>query len=97
LPAVPIDDDFPLVLNTGRIRDQWHTMTRTGLVPRLNAHSCEPYMQVYCSDAQQLQNGGLARLTSRHGSMLARVQVSEDQRPGSVFVPMHWSETFASA
>ena len=97
LPAVATDAAFPLVLNTGRIRDQWHTMTRTGLVPRLNAHSCEPYMQVHCSDAQQLQNGGLARLTSRHGSMLARVQVSEDQRPGSVFVPMHWSETFASA
>jgi len=97
LPAVPTDDEFPLVLNTGRIRDQWHTMTRTGKVPRLNAHSYEPYVQVHSSDAQQLQNGGLARLTSRHGTMLARVQVSEDQRPGSVFVPMHWNDVFAKA
>ncbi len=97
LPAVPADADFPLVLNTGRIRDQWHTMTRTGKVPRLNTHSFEPYVQVHAADALQLANGGLARLTSRHGAMLARVQVSGDQRPGSVFVPMHWSDVFAKS
>jgi assimilatory nitrate reductase catalytic subunit len=99
LPAVSVDADFPLVLNTGRIRDQWHTMTRTGKVPRLNAHVFEPNVQVQASDAQlyQLQDGGLAKLTSRHGSMLARIQVSEDQRPGSVFVPMHWNNAFAKS
>jgi assimilatory nitrate reductase catalytic subunit len=99
LPAVATDANFPLVLNTGRIRDQWHTMTRTGKVPRLNTHVFEPFVQVQASDAQvhQLQDGGLARLTSRHGSMLARVQISEDQRPGSVFVPMHWSDAFAKS
>ncbi|MDO9010320.1 MAG: molybdopterin-dependent oxidoreductase [Gallionella sp.] len=98
-PAVAADVDFPLVLNTGRIRDQWHTMTRTGKVPRLNAHLPEPFVQVQMSDAQgyQLAHGGLARLTSRHGSMLARIQVSEDQRPGSVFVPMHWSDAHAKS
>ncbi len=99
LPAVATDVTFPLVLNTGRIRDQWHTMTRTGKVPRLNAHLPEPFVQVFVSDAQsyQLQDGGLARLTSRHGTMLARVQFSEDQRPGSVFVPMHWNDAFAKS
>ncbi len=97
LPAVATDADFPLVLNTGRIRDQWHTMTRTGKVPRLNAHSFEPYVQVHAADATELEHGALARLTSRHGSMLARVQVSDAQRQGSVFVPMHWSETFATS
>ncbi|MFA6920995.1 MAG: molybdopterin-dependent oxidoreductase [Gallionella sp.] len=97
LPAVVVDVEFPLVLNTGRIRDQWHTMTRTGKVPRLNAHSFEPYVQVHAADALQLANGGLARLTSRHGSMLARVQVSESQRPGSLFVPMHWSDAYAKS
>jgi assimilatory nitrate reductase catalytic subunit len=99
LPAIATNVDFPLVLNTGRIRDQWHTMTRTGKVPRLNAHVFEPFVQIQASDAQlhQLQDGGLARLTSRHGSMLARVQVSEDQRPGSVFVPMHWNDAFAKS
>lgn len=99
LPAVATNDDFPLVLNTGRIRDQWHTMTRTGKVPRLNVHVFEPFVQVQASDAQvhQLQDGGLARLTSRHGSMLARVQISEDQRSGSIFVPMHWNDAFAKS
>jgi assimilatory nitrate reductase catalytic subunit len=99
LPAVEVDAAFPLVLNTGRIRDQWHTMTRTAKVPRLNAHVFEPYVQVQATDAQRfsLQDGGLARLASRHGSMLARIQVSEDQRPGSVFVPMHWNDIYAKA
>ncbi len=98
-PAIPVDQNFPLVLNTGRIRDQWHTMTRTGKVPRLNAHVFEPNVQVQASDAQlyQLQDGGLAKLISRHGIMLARVQISEDQRPGSVFVPMHWNDVFAKS
>lgn len=99
LPAVAADDDFPLVLNTGRIRDQWHTMTRTGKVPRLNAHEIEPLVQIQASDAQicQLKNGELARLTSRRGEMLARVRVSDDQRPGSLFVPMHWNDVFAKS
>lgn len=99
LPAVEVDAAFPLVLNTGRIRDQWHTMTRTAKVPRLNAHVFEPYVQVQATDAQRfsLQDGGLARLASRHGSMLARIQVSDDQRPGSVFVPMHWNDIYAKS
>lgn len=99
LPAVTCDADFPLVLNTGRIRDQWHTMTRTGKVPRLNAHVFESFVQIAPADAglYQLQEGALARLSSRHGRMLARVQVSADQRPGSVFVPMHWNDSFAKA
>jgi len=99
LPAVATDGDFPLVLNTGRIRDQWHTMTRTGKVPRLNAQVFESFVQIHAADAQahQMQDGSLARLTSRHGAMLARVQVSEDQRQGSVFVPMHWNDVFAKS
>ncbi|BCK88477.1 nitrate reductase [Sideroxyarcus emersonii] len=97
LPAVAADESFPLVLNTGRSRDQWHTMTRTGKVPRLNTHEAEPYVQIHASDAHihRLQHGGLARLTSRNGVMLVRVQVSEDQRPGSVFVTMHWNDAYA--
>jgi assimilatory nitrate reductase catalytic subunit len=99
LPAVAVDAEFPLVLNNGRIRDQWHTMTRTGKVPRLNAHLFEPFVQVQTRDAQtwQLHDGALARLTSRHGSMLARIHASEHQRAGSVFVPIHWSDSFAKS
>jgi assimilatory nitrate reductase catalytic subunit len=97
LPAIATDADFPLVLNTGRIRDQWHTMTRTGKVPRLNAHLFEPFVQIQARDATtyKLQEGGLATLRTRQGAMLARVQVSEDQRLGSAFVPIHWSDAFA--
>jgi assimilatory nitrate reductase catalytic subunit len=97
-PQTPaVDTDFPLTLNSGRMRDQWHTLTRTGKAPRLNAHSFEPFAQLHPTDAAALPHGGLARLTSRHGSMLARVQISEDQRRGTVFVPMHWSDAFAKS
>jgi assimilatory nitrate reductase catalytic subunit len=96
-PANPPDEDYPFALNTGRIRDQWHTMTRTGRAPRLNAHIAEPFVQVHPADAglHGLTHGTLARITSRWGSMLARVAVDRDQRPGSLFVPMHWSDSLA--
>ena len=96
-PATAPDDDYPLALNSGRIRDQWHTMTRTGLAPRLASHISEPFVQVHPVDAtaQGLAHGALAELVSRWGRMLARVQVDADQRPGSVFVPMHWSDALA--
>jgi assimilatory nitrate reductase catalytic subunit len=68
-------------------------------VPRLNAQVFESFVQIHAADAQahQMQDGGLVRLTSRHGTMLARVKVSEDQRQGSVFVPMHWNDAFAKS
>ncbi|EKV28969.1 Assimilatory nitrate reductase large subunit [Caenispirillum salinarum AK4] len=88
---------YPLILNTGRYRDQWHTMTRTGLSPRLSAHRPEPLVEVHPDDAGALIDGGLARVTSGLGSLLARVAVTEAQRPGEVFLPMHWSDTTAAA
>ncbi len=94
-PAILADTDYPLVLNTGRMRDQWHTMTRTGLVPRLNAHSFEPCVEMHADDAHEFSEGSLMRISSRHGSMLARLKITDEQRRGSVFVPMHWSETHA--
>ncbi|PLK55905.1 nitrate reductase, partial [Klebsiella quasipneumoniae] len=88
---------YPLILNSGRIRDQWHTMTRTGAVPRLMQHIAEPVVEVAPQDAvrYQLVAGGLARIWSRHGVMVAKVAISEGQRPGSLFVPMHWNNQFA--
>lgn len=96
-PATPRTDDYPLALNTGRIRDQWHTMARTGRAPRLNNHLSEPFVQVHPADAaaQGLEDGSLALVTSRWGRMLARVSVNRDQRRGSLFVPMHWSDAQA--
>ena len=89
--------DYPLVLNTGRVRDQWHTMTRTGKSARLLAHVFEPYAEFHPDDARMagVENGGLARLTSPWGEMVARVVVTAEQRRGCVFVPMHWNGEYA--
>jgi len=96
-PANSVDGEWPLALNTGRIRDQWHTMTRTARAPRLNAHRPEPFVDIHPADAARhgLEEAGLARIESRWGTMLARVNTTEDQRPGELFVPFHWSDTFA--
>jgi len=91
---------FPFRLNTGRIRDQWHTMTRSGLSPRLSAHLPEPFLEVQAQDASEagLVNGGFARVSSPYGSCVLKVMISDGQRRGSLFAPIHWSgETASSA
>ncbi len=97
-PENPVTAEYPLVLNTGRVRDQWHTMTRTSRSARLNNHIAEPIVQIHPQDASQyqLENGAIARLDSRWGNMLARVVVTDEQRPGSLFVPMHWNDFLAA-
>jgi assimilatory nitrate reductase catalytic subunit len=92
------DERFPLVLNTGRVRDQWHTMTRTARAPRLNAHVPEPILQLHPDDGRRLGigNGQLGVVTSRWGEVVARVDLTAAQCPGSVFVPIHWSGAFGS-
>ena len=96
-PTLAAGGDWPLVLNTGRIRDQWHTMTRTARTPRLTAHLPEPFVALHPRDAAaaRLRAGALARLVTAQGAMLARVRIDDGQRPGSVFVPIHWSENHA--
>ncbi len=91
--------EFPLRLNTGRIRDQWHTMTRTGLSPKLGQHLPEPFVEVNPDDARHfgVEEGGFARLRSVHGEAVFRVKVDAGQQRGSLFVPIHWSDTNASA
>ena len=103
IPVVPrpavnaTSRNYPLVLNTGRVRDQWHTMTRTGKSPRLMSHTFEPCVEFHPDDARQagVDNGALARLTSPWGEMVVRVAVTAEQRRGCVFVPMHWNGEFA--
>ena len=74
--------EFPLRLNTGRLRDQWHTMTRTGQSPKLGAHKPEPFVEMHPLDAKRfgLANGGFARVTSRHGSCVLKVVTSAGQQ-----------------
>ena len=105
IPVVPrkpeqqTSSDYPFVLNTGRIRDQWHTMTRTGRSARLLQHRPEPFVEIHPEDAQQLSlmEGDIALLHNPIGKMLARVRLSRSQRSGELFVPIHWNDQFASA
>jgi assimilatory nitrate reductase catalytic subunit len=87
-----------LVLNTGRVRDHWHTMTRTGKAARLSAHMAEPFAELHPDDAAEkgIRHASLVRLENRHGSVLVRALVTDRQQQGAVFVPMHWSGQFAA-
>ncbi len=93
------DSDYPLILNTGRVRDQWHTMTRTGRSPRLAGHVTEPYAELNPDDALRLgiDDGELVQVGSRWGEAILRARVSTHQHRGHVFAPMHWNDQFASA
>ncbi len=84
---------YPFRLNTGRIRDQWHSMTRTGLSPRLASHLPEPFVEIHPHDADAagLSDGGFAKISTAHGACVVKVVVSGNQRRGSLFVPIHWS------
>jgi assimilatory nitrate reductase catalytic subunit len=100
-PRAPVnapDADYPLVLNTGRVRDQWHTMTRTGRSAKLAGHIGESFVDMHPQDALAcgVREGELARVTSRWGSMIARVQHGGGMSRGSVFVPIHWNDQVAS-
>jgi assimilatory nitrate reductase catalytic subunit len=96
-PPATVAPGLPLRLNTGRYRDQWHTMTRTGLSATLAQHRREPLLDVHPSDAREhrLDDGGLAQVTSAHGRAVFRVAVTPGQRRGEVFVPMHWTDVTA--
>jgi assimilatory nitrate reductase catalytic subunit len=89
----------PLRLNSGRIRDQWHTMTRSGLSPRLGQHLPEPFVEVHPDDAIRfgVADGGFARITTDYGQCTLRVAVSARQQRGMLFAPIHWSEATASS
>ncbi len=97
LPENPPDREFPLALNSGRVRDHWHTMTRTGKSPRLSGHQSEPFVDIHPADAAALKiaPGALVRVSSRWGAMTGRARPTDAQRPGDVFVPMHWTAQFA--
>ena len=91
------DPAFPLRLNTARYRDQWHTMTRTGLSPTLSQHRREPLLEVHPGDALRhgLVEGGLARVSTPAGAAVFRVAVTDSQRMGDLCVPMHWTDAFS--
>ncbi len=96
--ASTVSEAFPLLLNTGRVRDQWHTMTRTGLSPRLSAHIAEPSVYLHPADMTRfgLVEGGFARLASAYGSAVLKVVADAGVAEGALFAPIHWSGETAS-
>ncbi|PTW63200.1 assimilatory nitrate reductase (NADH) alpha subunit apoprotein [Breoghania corrubedonensis] len=92
------NDAFPLVLNTGRIRDHWHTMTRTAKSPRLSRHIAEPFIEIHPKDAEyfDIRPASLVRVANRYGAAVVRALVSNAARPGAVFVPFHWAGQWAA-
>ncbi|WP_307235078.1 nitrate reductase [Pararhizobium capsulatum] len=90
--------EFPFTLNTGRIRDQWHTMTRTGKSARLSAHIAEPFAELHPRDAQMIGVGGadLIEIESPRGKAVLRALISERQTRDSIFAPMHWNDQFSA-
>jgi assimilatory nitrate reductase catalytic subunit len=95
--AAPLQN-WPLTLNTGRYRDQWHTMTRTGLSPKLSRHLPEPLIEIHPGDAeaQGLADGDIAAVATPQGRSLFKVKISSGQRPGEIFAPIHWTDRQSS-
>ena len=88
------DDDFPFILTTGRIRDQWHTMSKTGKVNKLNQHYKQAFLEIHPDDAELLGLNELdiAVITSRRGEVRVQAKISTQIKKGVVFLPMHWGK-----
>jgi assimilatory nitrate reductase catalytic subunit len=96
--ATQVTSELPLRLNTGRIRDQWHTMTRTGASPRLARHIQEPFVEISPRDAVRfgVADGGFARVSTAYGACALRASVTDRQPPGQIFAPIHWTDETAA-
>jgi assimilatory nitrate reductase catalytic subunit len=94
--AEPRDARFPFALTTGRLRDQWHGMSRTGTLGRLFGHAPEAVVQMNASDMARrgLKEGELVHLTSRRGSIVLPLQASEEVASGQAYMAMHWGSEF---
>ena len=99
---VPVAEDinasYPLHLNSGRLRDQWHGMSRTGTVGRLFSHVEEPLVSMNAADMARrgLSDGDIVQVSSRRGKLALRVEASEEIRAGQTFIPMHWGSRYMS-
>ncbi|WP_089251916.1 bifunctional nitrate reductase/sulfite reductase flavoprotein subunit alpha [Rhodococcoides kyotonense] len=95
-PAEMPDDDYPFLLNTGRLQHQWHTMTKTGKVAKLNKLNPDPFVEIHSLDAERLGcvTGDRIEVASRRGRAVLPVTVSDRVRPGDCFAPFHWNDSF---
>ena len=96
--AEPRESRYPYSLTTGRLRDQWHGMSRTGTLGRLFGHVAEPAIQMNPQDMarRSLADGDLVHVTSKRGSIMVPVQASAEVGPDQAFMAMHWGEEYLS-
>ena len=96
--AEELTDDYPLALLTGRVKDQWHTRTRTGKVAKLNKSEPRPFVEVHPQDARRLavRDGQDVRVVSRRGAFMAPARVTDAIAPGAVFAPFHWGPLWSA-
>jgi len=97
-PEEPTDAEFPVALTTGRILEQWHTMTMTGQIPALNRPAPRAYVEINPADARAwgVADRDKVRLTTRRGQLELEARVIDRPRPGTVFVPWHWADRLAN-
>ena len=97
-PVTGQSNAWPFILNTGRVRDQWHTMTRTGDAAILSRHTDQPYVEIHPDDAAELgiQNHALVSVFSAYGETRLRAKLSTQVRRKALFVPIHWTKQFAN-
>lgn len=98
-PAELPDVDYPMVLNTGRLQHQWHTLTKTGKVPMLNKLNPAPFVEIHPDDATALgiAAGDSVEIRSRRGRAVLPAVVTDRVRPGNCFAPMHWNDVYGEA
>lgn len=96
--SIKPDAEYPFVLTTGRVRDQWHTMTKTGKVSRLNTHYPTPVLEIHPVDAVKLKirEGTICEVASENGNVRVKAKLTDTIRQGVVFLPMHWGKKLAS-
>nr|WP_036496675.1 bifunctional nitrate reductase/sulfite reductase flavoprotein subunit alpha [Nocardia sp. BMG111209] len=95
LPADELpDDDYPFVLNTGRLQHQWHTMTKTGRVAKLTKLTGDPFVEIHPADAERLgvRAGDQLEIASRRGRAVLPVRIEDRVLPGNCFAPFHWND-----
>ncbi|AZN32467.1 nitrate reductase [Pseudoalteromonas sp. Xi13] len=99
LPVQQTSSDYPFVMNSGRIRDQWHTMSRTGKSTALSTHITRPYIEINPIDASKLniKANDLITANAKTGQVTAHAKVTEAVRKGECFMPIHWNKQFASS
>lgn len=89
-----VSEDFPVILTTGRIRDQWHTLTKTGKVSRLRQHISESYVEIHPNDAKKynIEEGFLVEICTKQGNVRVKAKITTDIKEGVIFMPMHWGK-----